>query len=838
MKNQVSSPTAAGKLTNRRSPRPLLRSLTLTPLLVLVALAVSAAPALAAAPEAPVTEAVSVFTGTTATLKGRLNQISTANVRYHFAYSPGPACTESGLTAPVESPLPEAGGHDAVSVPVTGFAGSAEYTVCLIAVNLEETESTEGSSVTFTTHAAPPEIPSESSSAVNSTEATLEAQVNPNNQKVNEKTTGFLRYSTTATVNGSGSLTGATKTASSEVGESYGDQPLTAPALTGLTPGTIYYYQAVATNATGTTYGAVQSFTTVPTPFTDAPKYKSITGTGAVLRGHFTLDPVPTKWSFDYNLADTTECTGENSTPTFEAGSGTASVTEEWTVPSPESEPPGSYAATPPLRPNSEYTVCLVTSNAYGSQMGAPGHFTTPPEPPVIDSESASSFNASDITLKAKINPNNQETTYSFEYATSKAALEHGGGTMVAGGSLPAELKELPVSVTVGAPQPETTYYYRVIAESTLEPGKPVVGEIKSYALPVLTTGEAQSITRTTAILTGTVNPGGAATSYHFAYIDQAGYEQYLAGDAEEKARAGGNPYSNGAGTTPKQACTEAELIANPATCDEGTTPVEIEELVKGLLPDTTYDYALVANNGGATVTGQNGTFTTAAATPPSVTTGAASAVTFSTATIAGAVNTQGLDVNYAFEVSTEAGNLGQPAGSGTIGAGTSEAGVSLALQGLKPGTTYYYRLLATSTDGTSEGAVLSFTTPGFASPLAQPATPLQVGTPNIGFPTASQANTQSPSIEVVSHRVKGKTATLVVSVPSAGKLVASGRGLSKATKTSKGATTLTVKLTLNKTEVAFLKRHHANRLKATIHLTFTTKSATELTTSTTVYIG
>jgi hypothetical protein len=67
---------------------------------------------------------------------------------------------------------------------------------------------------------------------------------------------------------------------------------------------------------------------------------------------------------------------------------------------------------------------------------------------------------------------------------------------------------------------------------------------------------------------------------------------------------------------------------------------------------------------------------------------------------------------------------------------------------------------------------------------------------------------------------------------------VASGRGLSKATKTSKGATTLTVKLTLIKTEVAFLKRHHAKRLKATIHLTFTTKTATELTASTTVYIG
>ncbi|HEY5342095.1 MAG TPA: hypothetical protein VIJ66_00330 [Solirubrobacteraceae bacterium] len=94
------------------------------------------------------------------------------------------------------------------------------------------------------------------------------------------------------------------------------------------------------------------------------------------------------------------------------------------------------------------------------------------------------------------------------------------------------------------------------------------------------------------------------------------------------------------------------------------------------------------------------------------------------------------------------------------------------------------------------------------------------------------------PAITVTSHKVKGKTATIKVRVPSAGKLVATGKGLSKATKTSKGATTLTLKLTLNKKEVAFLKKHHAKRLKARIHLTFTTKSASKLTTSTTVYIG
>jgi hypothetical protein len=37
---------------------------------------------------------------------------------------------------------------------------------------------------------------------------------------------------------------------------------------------------------------------------------------------------------------------------------------------------------------------------------------------------------------------------------------------------------------------------------------------------------------------------------------------------------------------------------------------------------------------------------------------------------------------------------------------------------------------------------------------------------------------------------------------------------------------------------VAFLKKHHANRLKAKINLTFTPKKGSKLKTSTTVFIG
>ena len=95
-----------------------------------------------------------------------------------------------------------------------------------------------------------------------------------------------------------------------------------------------------------------------------------------------------------------------------------------------------------------------------------------------------------------------------------------------------------------------------------------------------------------------------------------------------------------------------------------------------------------------------------------------------------------------------------------------------------------------------------------------------------------------APAITVVSHSVKGKTATIQVKVPAAGKLVASGKGLSNASKTAKAATTLTVKLTLTNGEAAVLSKHKGRKLKAKINLTFTPKKGGKLKTSTTVIVG
>jgi hypothetical protein len=94
------------------------------------------------------------------------------------------------------------------------------------------------------------------------------------------------------------------------------------------------------------------------------------------------------------------------------------------------------------------------------------------------------------------------------------------------------------------------------------------------------------------------------------------------------------------------------------------------------------------------------------------------------------------------------------------------------------------------------------------------------------------------PAITVTSHKVKGKTATIQVSVPAAGKLVATAKGLSKGKGKIAAAGTITVKLHLTGAEVAFLKHHKGRKLEAKIHLTFTQKKGGKLKATTTVDIG
>jgi hypothetical protein len=653
-------------------------------------LAVFSVPALAA-PEAPVTSPATAVTAGSAVLEGTLNPGALAKAGWYFAYSTGLACT-GAFTTPLEGEAEvQAQGE---KTEVTGLEPRRKYTFCLIATD-EAGETTAGNEVSFQTLALKPSVDSQGTSAVSSTGATLEAQVNPNNQE----TTYSFEYATSKT------LAGATTVEGASALQGFGDQTASAPTGAVLEAGEIYYYRVLATNATGTTVGTVRSFATVPTPSTDA--VGSVGASSATFNGHFALNPVvASQFFFDYNVGG--ECTGGSATGSSEAGVGSSTVAES-------SEVRG-------LEPLAEYSACFVSLNAYGSEVGPAVHFKTLASPPTVDSQGVSGVSSTDASLEAKVNANNQETTYFFEYAASEATLLEGKGVKLEG-SPPApalsatfgEQQAGPVDIGGGL-TPGATYYYRTVAENTAhEKGEAPAATFATLPVPPLvTTGKPQGITRTSAVLTGSVNPGGAETTYRFAYVDQERYEEALA--AKEP-----NPYARGAST-------EATPVGADYTAHQ-VGPVQLTNL----RPGVTYHYALLATNTLGTTTSPDQTFTTSPPTGPALTGASVSGVGQSTATITTTLDTRGLPTRWELQLGTTPGVLGYQAAGNT---GNPEP-LTLRLAALTPGTTYYYKLTATNPDGnaqTPEGTLT--TSPAPAPPGVAPLTPtplLQV--PGIVFP-------------------------------------------------------------------------------------------------------
>jgi hypothetical protein len=459
-------------------------------------------------------------------------------------------------------------------------------------------------------------------------------------------------------------------------------------------------------------------------PLTEAPT--PFAGTTATLKGE--LNPGSSTEKVTYHFA-------------YSAGPGATCTESGLTAPlEPFPEAEGNHekvsAPVTGLEGSTEYTVCLIAANPAEpaeSTQGTSVQFTTHPAPPevIAETESASPVTATEATLNAAINPNNQSTTYTFEYASSVAAIGTPGATPVpevepplTGGFVQS------VSVSTGAVlKAGETYYYRVVAEnktSEEEEDKPVTGKVEhftTHGAPLVSTGEALNITQTTATLSGTVNPTGVETTYYFAYISEAGYRAALAKGAP-------NPYLEGETTAPIISSSDEPQTIAP-------TPIS------GLQPGQTYQYALIARNVVGVTISPDRTLATSAPTPPTVVTGGASAVSQNAATLSGTVSTNSLQTEYGFEIGTEPGNYGPATGLGSLGGALTET-VKVTLDELQPGTTYYYRVTATNADGTVQGQPQSFTTPGFPTLIAAPSAPPLIGAPNIAFPTETGTTTTS----------------------------------------------------------------------------------------------
>lgn len=233
------------------------------------------------------------------------------------------------------------------------------------------------------------------------------------------------------------------------------------------------------------------------------------------------------------------------------------------------------------LAPSSTYHYRLVALSTGAPVVGSDLSFTTtkPPAPTAL-TRAAGGVSPSTAVLEGAVDPNGAATTYYFQYGTSTA---YGNTTPVR--SAGSGTSSTSVSEPLSGLQARTTYHYRLVAVSA---GGTVMGAGLTFtttgsAVPSVITGGASTVGTTTASVSGTVDPGGVATTYYFEYG------------------------------------TKSPTTHTPtASAGAGTTSVTVSARLSGLAPGTKYFYRLVAVGAGTKI-GATRTFTTAKV-PPSLT--------------------------------------------------------------------------------------------------------------------------------------------------------------------------------------------------------------------------
>lgn len=242
-----------------------------------------------------------------------------------------------------------------------------------------------------------------------------------------------------------------------------------------------------------------------------------------------------------------------------------------------------------------------------------------------------------------------------------------------------------------------------------------------AVVLAEATVGEAVNVGKSSAKLQGVVDPNGAeVTSCLFEYSENS-------------------PSVADALTVP---CT--------ALPGSGSSPVPVEAEVTGLSSHAFYYYRLVAANSNGASQSQIASFKTQSL--PIVESVWATEVNRSTARINAQINPAGTDTTYRFEYGPDSSyGSSFPVPNGDLGRADETVEVNHSLSGLQAGSTYHFRIVATSSLGTTTSEDRTFTT--FASPAPESVDTCSNAAYRVG---ASRGLPDCRAYEMVSPVVKG----------------------------------------------------------------------------------
>jgi len=254
---------------------------------------------------------------------------------------------------------------------------------------------------------------------------------------------------------------------------------------------------------------------------------------------------------------------------------------------------------------------------------------------------------------------------------------------------------------------------------------------------PVVSAPGVTGVTADAAVLGATVNPGLAATTFHFEYGTDAGY-----GSRTPDRSAG-----------------------------DGGTETRIGELVNGLRPDTLYHFRVVVDNGiGPAVVGADATFTTGPAAPAIG--GASASVDGTGVTVHATVDTRGHAGRYTVSVASVDSAYASSVGPIAIDARDGAQAVTAVLSGLPAGERFLAQVTASTVGGDRAGERVAFSTParpGFTAPGPLPgggAVPWGCAAPSLRAPQGTVTAGRSVTLS-------GSDLGLVGSVAVDGALVA-----------------------------------------------------------------
>jgi len=294
---------------------------------------------------------------------------------------------------------------------------------------------------------------------------------------------------------------------------------------------------------------------------------------------------------------------------------------------------------------------------------------------PDVTPLAATSLKKTTAKLNGSVNPDGTAVSAcEFEYGPEVGDYEY---TTACTQALPLT-GESPVAVSAETSglTSATTYHYRLAA--TNENGTNHSADrtfTTSSAVDGLSTGPAEDITPSSAKLTGSLAPDGEDAHYYFEYATDSFFED--------------------PSTSPLPPGTDA---------GSASETVAAQTTLSGLAANTTYDYRIVGVNAAGTSRGEDATFTTTG--PARVIAEAPESVGHTGVTVKAQVYPDGFDTIYHIEYG-EAASYGASTPAVDLGAGEAPGepqepvSISAELSSLRVGTTYHYRVVAVSSQGT-----------------------------------------------------------------------------------------------------------------------------------------